>query len=239
MNLLIIIPAYNEEKNIKEVLKQIRSNYSNIPICVINDCSNDNTVEVINSLADNNIFIISHIMQQGYGVAIQTGYKYAIRNNYEAVLQLDADGQHDPIFIEKFIKEAETDKLIDVFIGSRFNSDYKISSIRLFIIMIFRFIIKLITGVTITDPTSGFQLLRKKVLHFYCQDFFPSDFPDANIVCWAIKNGFSFKEIPVKMHNRIHGKAMHKGFYKNFYYLYKVLFVSLLSIFLIRKGESK
>ncbi len=236
---LIIIPAYNEEKNIGTTIANIRKYYSTVPICVIDDCSNDNTKKILFDLQDPEITILNHPIRQGYGVAIQTGYKYALRHGHDFVLQMDADGQHDPIFMPKFLDKMEKSN-VDVVIGSRFVSNKNsrtVSISKKIAIYIFRFLIKLITGSLITDPTSGYQLLNKKILKYYILDSFPFDFPDANIISWALKKKFTFSEIPVEMSHRSSGKSMHKGIHKNFYYMYKVLFVTLLSIFVRKKGD--
>lgn len=236
---LFIIPAYNEEKNIGTTISNIRKYYSTVPICVINDCSNDNTRKVLLDLHDPEITILNHPIRQGYGVAIQTGYKYALRHGYDFVLQMDADGQHDPIFIPKFLNKIEKSN-VDVVIGSRFlrNKNSNIVPIsKKLAIYVFRFLIKLITGSLITDPTSGYQVLNKKILRYYTSDSFPIDFPDANVISWALRKKFTFSEIPVDMSHRSSGKSMHKGIHKNFYYMYKVLFVTLLSIFVRKKGD--
>ena len=237
--LLFVIPAYNEEKNIPATISNIRRINKTVPICVINDCSTDNTRKVLLDLHDPDITILSHPIRQGYGVAIQTGYKYALRHGYDYVLQMDADGQHDPTFISNFLEKIEKSN-VDVVIGSRFlikKNSIKVPTSKKMAIYLFKFLIKLITGSLITDPTSGYQLLSKKILAFYTSDSFPIDFPDANILSWALKRKYTFSEIPVEMPDRSNGKSMHKGIYKNFYYMYKVLFGTLLSIFLREKGD--
>jgi len=231
--MLIIIPAYNEENNISITISNIRRYYKKVPICIINDCSNDNTRNVILNLNQENIILLTHTIRQGYGVAIQTGYKYALRKKYDIVLQMDADNQHDPLFISRFLEKMEKDN-VDVVIGSRFlyyKKDRNVSISKKIAIKIFRLLILWITGAYISDPTSGYQLLNKKILKYYSSNSFPIDFPDANIISWAIKKKFKFSEIAVEMKDRSSGTSMHKGMYKQIYYMYKVMLVTILSIF--------
>ena len=113
---LIIIPAYNEEKNIGAVLESIQQKVPKIPILVINDGSEDNTESVARSHGAN---VISLPYNSGYGVALQTGFKYAAKKNFSLVIQMDSDGQHDPKNIKELIKEVQEDG-IDVTDFSRF-----------------------------------------------------------------------------------------------------------------------
>ena len=112
---LIIIPAYNEEKNIGAVLESIQQKVPEIPILVVNDGSADNTESVARSHGAN---VISLPYNSGYGVALQAGFKYAAKKNYSLVIQMDSDGQHDAYLIPEFLKEIKDGK--DVVIGSRF-----------------------------------------------------------------------------------------------------------------------
>jgi len=137
-NNCIIIPTYNEEGNISSVIKNIRK-YSDADIIVIDDGSNDLTSAVARK---SKAFVIRHPFNMGYGVALQTGYKYALENNYDVLLQIDGDGQHNPAHIPELFNQVENSNC-DVVIGSRFlaQSDYEAGFLKSLGIKLFRYII--------------------------------------------------------------------------------------------------
>jgi len=226
----IIIPSYNEEKNIISVIDNIRR-YSDVDIVVIDDGSQDGT-----SLAarDAGAFVIRHPFNMGYGVALQTGYKYAVEKNYGVLLQMDGDGQHSAEFIPELFRQVENFNC-DVAIGSRFHaeSQYRAGFLKSTGIYIFRKIIWMITGEKITDPTSGYQCLNRKAFEFLTNDIFPCDYPDANVIIMLHRAGFKIREIPVEMTSNPDGRSMHQGIFTINYYLFK-MFLSIF-ITLIRK----
>ena len=189
---LIIIPAYNEEKNIGAVLESIQQKVPEIPMLVINDGSEDNTESVARSHGAN---VISLPYNSGYGVALQTGFKYAAKKNVSIVIQMDSDGQHDPKNLQELIKEVQKDG-VDVVIGSRYLSknSYKTSFARYLGILIFGKIASLFCGQKVTDPTSGFQALKGKAIHFAASDHYPPDYPDADFIILMHRHGFKVKE---------------------------------------------
>jgi glycosyltransferase involved in cell wall biosynthesis len=221
----IIIPAFNEEENIISVIASIKD-HSDADIVVIDDGSNDLTAQ---NAKEAGAIIVSHPFNMGYGVALQTGYKYAVKNDYDFLLQIDGDGQHDPKYIPELFNQVVSGKC-DVVIGSRFLEDcnYKTKVIKSIGIRLFRVIILIACGKPVTDPTSGYQCLNKKVFTFFTHDSFPCDYPDANIIIMLQRMGFAVKEIPVTMHPNPVGRIMHKGIITISYYLFKML----LSIFI-------
>ena len=229
-NNCIIIPTYNEEGNIGSVIENIRK-YSDADIIVIDDGSNDLTSAVAQK---SKAFVIRHPFNMGYGVALQTGYKYALENNYDVLLQIDGDGQHNPAHIPELINQVENSNC-DVVIGSRFfaQSDYKAGFLKSLGVKLFGYIIWVITDKRITDPTSGYQCLKKKVFELFTRDTFPYDYPDANVIIMLHRSGFNVMEIPVEMIPNPDGRSMHRGIFNISYYIFKMF----LSIFvtLIRK----
>lgn len=221
----IIIPVFNEEENIASVIAGIK-NQTDADIIVIDDGSKDFTAERAGKAG---AFVIRHPFNMGYGVALQTGYKYAVKKKYDFLLQIDGDGQHEPNAIPEFFKQIESDKR-DVVLGSRFlgEGNYKAGVLKTIGIGLFSFIIQVICGERITDPTSGYQCLNRKVFTFFTQDSFPCDYPDANIIIMLLRMGFTIKEIPVVMDVNPAGRSMHKGFFTLVYYFFKVF----LSIFI-------
>ena len=160
-NKCIIIPCYNEEKNIISVIENIRR-YSDADIVVIDDGSRDGTSAMASEAG---AFIIRHPFNMGYGVALQTGYKYAVDKEYDVLLQIDGDGQHLAKYVPELFRQVESADC-DVAVGSRFlgESQYLAGFRKSIGIKLFRKIIWLITGESITDPTSGYQCLNSKVL---------------------------------------------------------------------------
>ena len=228
---LVIIPAYNEEKNIEDVIHNIWKFSSDLDILVINDGSNDQTTNIVEKLG---VKLISLPNNLGYGAALQTGFLYAKQKGYNTVIQMDADGQHDPSFILKMLKEIQNTD-VDVVIGSRFLKDnsYKTTVSKKLGMVLFGLLTSLITRIKITDPTSGFQVLKGDVIDFMSQDLYPPDYPDADMIILLNRAGFKIKEVPVKMKsNPKHAKSMHRG-HKTIYYVLKMLlsiFVTLLRV---------
>lgn len=215
---LIIIPAFNEEKNIGNVIQGIRNNFSEADILTINDGSIDKTSLIARAAGS---LVLDHAFNLGYGSALQTGYKFAFKNGYEYVVQMDADGQHDSKSIKDLYEEL-IKKENDIIIGSRFlKNTYKPSFIRKIGMIFFAKIAELVTKQQFTDPTSGFIALNRRALMFYCQDVYPSDFPDVDVIIMSKKAGLSIKEIPVIMYPSETKKSMHSGL-KPFYYIFKM-----------------
>jgi glycosyltransferase involved in cell wall biosynthesis len=225
---LIIIPAYNEEKQIASVIEDIRK-YSDAEIVVIDDCSKDRTAERAGSAGAR---VIRHPFNMGAGVAVQTGYKYAFENDCGSLLQIDGDGQHHPAHIPDMFAMVEN-RRCDMAIGSRFlkNSEYKTGLLKSMAIKLFRLVIKMMTGETITDPTSGYRCMNRTVFRYFTGDEFPHDYPDANIIIVLHRMGFKTAELPVTMQPNPEGRSMHRGIFKITHYLFHVfmaIFITLL-----------
>lgn len=226
-NLAIIIPAYNEAGRIATTIAGIRK-FGNADIVVVDDGSNDDTASEARAAGAR---VIELPFNLGYGAALQTGFKYALDKGYEFAVQMDADGQHDPLSIEALISPVLKDE-VDVVIGSRFldKGNYKAPFVRRMGMYFFGIITSVVTGRRITDPTSGFQALNKKVMEFYASDAYPADYPDADVIIMLYRQGFRFKEVPVIMHNAAK-RSMHGGILKPLYYIFKMMlsiFVTLL-----------
>ena len=227
-SVIAIIPAHNEAPHIGEVIRGVKEVLPSARILVINDASTDNTLKCSQ---DAGAKVISLPFNLGYGAALQTGYKFALDSGYEYVIQLDADGQHNPKDISKIIEPVLNGEA-DLIIGSRFldGNEYQTSFARRLGISFFRIIVSFFAGKKITDPTSGFQALNKKVVNFFAGDRYPVDFPDADVLIMLHRAGFRIAERAVQMNPSNSKKSMHSGF-KPVYYIFKMLlsiFVTLL-----------
>lgn len=220
---LVLVPAYNEASRIAAVVTHIKMVVPEMTVLVVNDGSNDETAGI--SL-ESGAIVISHPFNMGYGVAIQTGYKYALANGYDYLVQLDADGQHDPACITDLLAPV-VQGITDIAIGSRFmGGSYRPPFARRVGMALFRMIVSTITGKACTDTTSGFQAFNRNVIAFFATDVFPIDYPDADMLIMLHRAGFRMQEVPVRMYENSEGKSMHSGF-KPLYYMFKML----LSIF--------
>jgi len=229
---LVLIPAYNEGIRIAQVIRAVHGIVPEFDILVVNDGSKDNTST---AAASAGAVVVSHLNNMGYGVAIQTGYKYAADNRYDFLVQIDGDGQHDPAFIPRLLSPVLAGET-DFVVGSRFLNveSYEPSLFRRIGMAFFRKLVSFIVGVRITDTTSGYQAFNRRVIRFFTTDVFPCDYPDADMLIVLHKAGFVISEVPVRMYASPDGKSMHSGL-KPLYYMFKML----LSIFvtMLRKIE--
>jgi len=233
---LVIIPAYNEEKNIGDVIHNIWKTSPDFDIVVINDGSSDKTSNIVEKLG---VKLISLPYNLGYGVALQTGFLYAKQKGYNIVIQIDADGQHNPSYILDMLKEIQKSD-VDVVIGSRFLQDnsYKTTIPKKMGMIFFGFLTSLLVRQRITDPTSGFQILKGDVIDFMSQDLYPPDYPDADMIILLHRAGFKIKEVPVRMKsNPKYAKSMHRG-HKTIYYVLK-MFLSIIVTLLRVKPQRR
>lgn len=223
IKVLLIIPAYNEEKNIlntyNDVIKYNKENNTSYDCIVINDCSTDNTKKI---LEENNIPHIDLIHNLGIGGAVQTGYKYAYNNNYDIAVQYDGDGQHDVSYIKNIIEPIMNNEA-DFVIGSRFIkklSKFRTSASRRMGIKILSLFIKMACGSKVYDTTSGFRAVNKEIIKIFSESY-PTEYPEPITTVEVIKRGFRFKEVAVNMKERTGGKSSIHA-WKNVYYMLNV-----------------
>ena len=203
MKRMVLIPAYNEEATIPRVIRDIREHCQNI--VVVDDGSTDFTGSMAR---DEGAMVISHGQNRGYAEALRTGYRHAIENRYHELVQIDADGQHDPDHIPELFDQGQGS---DVVIGSRFlcPERYPSPPIKSVGVRIFRHIIQRETGLTITDPTSGYRYMDGRAIKFCSR--LRCNYPDANLIIMMHRAGMTITESPVKMQPNAAGKSMHKG----------------------------
>ncbi|MCJ7813528.1 glycosyltransferase family 2 protein, partial [bacterium] len=227
-------PAYNEEAKIVQVIEGVRSIGFVDEIVVIDDGSEDQTAV---KARDAGATVIPLVVHLGYGAALQTGYKYAFERGVDGVVQIDGDGQHDPKFINNLIEKIENG-CCDVVIGSRFLGEYQCYHavwVRRMGMRFFQFLIFLFIKEKFTDPTSGYQALSRRVIEFFAMsNYYPPDYPDADMIILLHNLGFKTEEIPVIMYESQTGKSMHSGL-KPLFYIVKMM----LSIFSVLFGQHR
>lgn len=232
---LVVVPAYNEELNMGRVIADVRAVAPTADVLVVDDGSSDETAAVARR---SGAAVVSLPFNLGYGVALQTGFKYALSRGYDYVVQMDADGQHEARSVVDLMEEVHKGNA-DVVLGSRFLSPvpFRPQWARKVGIVLFRAIVSRVVEKRITDPTSGFQALNRRVLEFYATEAYPVDYPDADLLITAQRAGFRIKEIPVVMYSKAAGgKSMHSGL-RPFYYVFK-MFLSIL-VTLMRPGKAR
>jgi glycosyltransferase involved in cell wall biosynthesis len=211
------MPAFNEGKAIGRVLSEVRAMVHG-DILVVDDGSSDETAAEARRAGAR---VAVHPVNLGYGAALQTGYRYALRHGYDAVLQLDADGQHDPASIPGLLEKLSQ---ADVVVGSRFldAASYRPPLGRRVGMWLFGKVATALCGQRVTDPTSGFQAISRAALHFYAHERYPADYPDADVLAMVARSGLRLAEVPVHMLPPPGGKSMHGGLLKPLYYVFRM-----------------
>lgn len=201
MKTLVIIPAYNEALNIVKTIQDFESNApKNVDYIIINDCSKDNTLEV---LKENSFYYINGIENLGLFGALQTGFLYAQNKGYDIAIQFDGDGQHNAKYIKDLIKVIEEG--YDIAIGSRFVTEKKPFTLRMLGSNLISFLIKLTTGKRIKDPTSGFRAYSLKHIDDFTLDI--NNPPEPDTLVYMLKKGRKIKEVQVTMNEREFGES--------------------------------
>ena len=224
---LVILPALNEGTRIGAVLQRLAAVAPNLDVLVVDDGSRDDTAERARAEGAR---VLSHPFNLGYGAALQTGYKWALQSGYAYVVQLDADGQHDAADVVRLLAPLVAGTA-DVAIGSRFiePSGYRMGWLRGTGRRIFATLLTAFGGPRIADPTSGFQALNRVAFEICCGAFFPSDFPDVDVLLALSRRGLRLVEVSVHMApNPTAHVSMHSG-RRALYYPYKMLLATYRS----------
>lgn len=220
MKTLIIVPAYNEQENIKKTVQDVQTNLPEYDILVVNDGSLDDTGKILDELKINHIDLPVNL---GLSGAVQCGYKYAYKNGYDCAIQFDGDGQHKSEYIPKMIEKIEEG--YDIVIGSRFVNKKKDWSLRMIGSRMISGMIRFSTGVKINDPTSGMRMLNRKMIYDYA--FHMNRKPEPDTLAYQIKNEAKVYEIQVDMNEREAGLSIYSNIWACGNYMLK----TLISIF--------
>jgi glycosyltransferase involved in cell wall biosynthesis len=227
MKILVIIPAYNEADSIGEVIGRARPSAPGADVVVIDDGSTDATAAIAQK---SGALVVSLPYNLGIGGAVQTGYVFAAEMGYDIAVQVDGDGQHDPAEIAEIVAPLLAGQA-DVVIGSRYIEDrgYITPFLRRLGIFLLASIVSLIIRQRVTDTTSGFRAVNRRVIEF-CAREYPRDYPEPESVVLFWRAGFRVREIPVTMNPRYGGESSITSM-RSFYYMVKVLlaiFIGLL-----------
>lgn len=226
-NLLIIIPAYNEEENIENVVSFIQKKYSEYDYVVVNDGSKDHTADICRKKGYE---LLNLPVNLGLAGAFQAGLKYAYTKGYSYAIQFDADGQHRPEYIAAMIRKIEEGN--DIVIASRFVEEKKPATARMIGSRLITTAIRLTSGAKIMDPTSGMRMYNKKLIEVLANNI--NFGPEPDTVSYLIKMGAKVAEIQAKMDERIAGQS-----YLNAVNAAKYMARMLISILLIQNFRNK
>lgn len=221
---LIIIPAYNESESIKNVIEYLNSQAPWCDYLIINDGSTDDTLKICER---ERFHYLNLPINLGIGGAVQAGYVYARVNNYDIAVQMDGDGQHDAVYLEKLLEPIEKDEA-DIVIGSRFleKEGFQSSASRRAGINILSFLILLTTGKRIKDVTSGYRAVNRRFIEIYSRDY-PMDYPEPEAIVSGIMHLGRVCEVPVQMRAR-EGGTSSITLKRSVYYMIKVTLAILI-----------
>ena len=225
MKKIIVIPAYNEEGNLEKTVRDIRENAPDFDYVIVNDCSTDNTLGMCR---EKGFSYLNLPVNLGIGGAVQTGYRYAYYHGYDLAVQFDGDGQHCAKFLAQMAKVLEETES-DMVIGSRFieKEGFQSSGLRRIGIRYFSLLIKLLTGKTVTDPTSGMRMINRKLLKKFTNEY-PKDYPEPESVVTVLSEKHKVTEIPVVMNEREEGISS-ISLRNSVYYMIKVSFAVVIA----------
>lgn len=234
---LVIIPAYNESENIEHVITYLQEQAPWCDYLIVNDGSTDNTAKIC---WRKRYHYLNLPINMGIGGAVQAGYVYAFRNDYDIAVQMDGDGQHDAAYLETLLEPIRKDEA-DVVIGSRFleKEGFQSSASRRMGIRILSFLIFLTTGKHIKDVTSGYRAVNRQFIEIYSRDY-PMDYPEPEAIVSAVMHLGRVREVPVRMRAR-EGGVSSITFWKSIYYMIKVTLAILICrmSYGLRRGKRK
>lgn len=231
MKVLVLIPCYNEQDNVERVVAQLKRQCPGVDYLVINDCSTDQSRAI---LKDGGYEFLDLPINLGIGGGMQSGYRYAMEHGYDITVQMDGDGQHDPLYLLDVIAPVQAGSL-DMCIGSRFitKEGFQTSFMRRLGINFLSVLIRCLTGLRVRDVTSGYRACSKALTAFYAKHY-ADDYPEPEAIVAAVLAGYRVGEVPVRMHERQGGVSSIRAF-SSIYYMVKVT----LSLIVYRLSRSR
>lgn len=227
MKVLVIVPAFNEEKSLPGVVSDLRKHAPHTHVIVVDDGSHDSTARLAEEFG---VPVLRLPFNLGIGGAMQAGYLYACEKGYDVAVQFDGDGQHLAEEIEKLLVPIQSGNA-DIVVGSRFleKRGYRSPIFRRIGIWVFSSVLSRILGMRVTDTTSGFRAVNREVIKYFC-GVYPDDYPEVESLVLLHKSGFRIMETPIHMRERVVGKSSITPI-RSVYYMIKVLlavFIDLL-----------
>src|SRR5947207_11195440 len=226
---LAIVPAYNEQGMVGRVVREISRQASEFDVLVIDDGSTDGTADEAEA---NGAVVLRHPFNVGIGGAMQSGFKYALRQGYDVAAQVDGDGQHKPAYLEELVAKLRTSgDEADMVCGSRFRGDpgYKVPFGRRIGNLIFSIVLTAIIRQRITDPTSGFRMTNRRGIELFARDY-PHDYPEVEAILMLHAHRLRIHEVPVRMNARGFGRSS-IDYPRSAYYMAKVLLALFIGLF--------
>ena len=226
---LAIVPAYNEQGMVGRVVREIIRQAPEFDVVVIDDGSTDETAADAEA---NGALVLRHPFNVGIGGAMQTGFKYALREGYDVAAQVDGDGQHKPAYLEELLAKLRTSgDEADMVCGSRFRGDpgYKVPLGRRIGNLIFSVVLTAIIRQRITDPTSGFRMTNRRGIELFARDY-PHDYPEVEAILMLHAHRLRIHEVPVRMNARGFGRSS-IDYPRSAYYMAKVLLALFVGLF--------
>jgi glycosyltransferase involved in cell wall biosynthesis len=229
MRVAAIVPAYNEARNLPRLAEALRAHAPDVDVCLVDDGSADQTAEVAASLGWT---VLRLPLNLGIGGAVQAGYLWARERGHDVAVQIDGDGQHDPAYLAALLAPIREGRA-DVVIGSRFLSagGFRSTLVRRAGIRYLSWFLRLRCGARVTDPTSGFRAAGRHAISLFAR-YYPSDYPEPEAIALVRRAGLRIEEVPVRMHERAHGRSSITAL-RTLYYLVKV---SLALVLLPQRG---
>jgi glycosyltransferase involved in cell wall biosynthesis len=225
---LAVVPAYNESACVGQVVEELHRVAPTFDVLVVDDGSTDSTFA---AATDSGARVVRHPFNLGIGGAVQTGFTYALDNDYDFLIQVDGDRQHDPREIGR-LEHAMAEHEVDLVCGSRFLSDehkYPAPVSRRTGIHLFAFLLSRIVGQRVSDPTSGFRLYNRRAIGVFARDY-PHDYPEVEAVLMVHAHRLRMCEVPVRMFTRGGGVSSIRGTGKSTYYMVKVLLALMVGL---------
>lgn len=225
MKNLVIVPAWNEVESLERVVAALRRDAPGFDFVIVNDGSTDGTAALCRR---NGWPLLDLPVNLGIGGAVQTGYRYAVRAGYDTATQFDGDGQHDAAALPAMLAALRRDGL-DMVVGSRFieRKGFQSGALRRVGIRFLSRLVRVLTGRAITDPTSGFRMVSRRLAELFAEDY-PNDYPEPESVVRALARGAKVAEIPVVMNERLAGTSS-ISMRRSVYYMVKVSFAMVVA----------
>ncbi len=218
MRVAVIVPSFNEGRNLPRLAEGLRVHAAGCDICVVDDGSTDDTASVAASLGWT---VLRLPLNLGIGGAVQAGYLWALERGHDVAVQIDGDGQHDPAFLDALLAPVKAGQA-DLVIGSRFLTDggFRSTAVRRAGIRYLSWFLRLRCGARVTDATSGFRAASRSAIELFAR-YYPSDYPEPEAIALAKRAGLRLAEVPVRMSERAHGQSSITAL-RTLYYLVKV-----------------